>query len=54
MSAPSVIRVEFTEEEMRLLRSAVESYVADFGHEESDVLRASLRLLAKLHEAARR
>jgi len=37
-----------TEEELRLLLSAVHSYLDDFGHEEADVLRSVKQLLAKL------
>jgi hypothetical protein len=40
--------VELTEEEMRLLRAALHSYLDDFGHEEADVLRALKTLIAKL------
>jgi len=40
--------VQLTEEEMRLLRAALHSYLDDFGHEEADVLRALKALIAKL------
>ncbi len=40
--------LELTEEELRLLLSAVRSYLDDFGHEEADVLRSVKQLLAKL------
>jgi hypothetical protein len=40
--------IELTEDELRLLRAAVRSYLDDFGHEEADVLRRVKRLLAKL------
>lgn len=40
--------VELTEEEMKLLESAVRAYLDDFGHEEADVLRRVKKLLAKL------
>jgi hypothetical protein len=40
--------LELTEEELRLLLSAVHSYLDDFGHEEADVLRSVKQLLAKL------
>jgi hypothetical protein len=40
--------IELTDEELRLVRAAVHSYLEDFGHEEADILRALKRLLAKL------
>ncbi len=40
--------IELTDEELRLLRSALQSYLDDFGHEEADVLRLIKALLAKL------
>jgi hypothetical protein len=40
--------IELTDEELRLLHSAVHSYLDDFGHDEADVLRSLKALLAKL------
>jgi hypothetical protein len=40
--------IELTDEELRLLHSALHSYLDDFGHEEADVLRSLKQLLAKL------
>jgi hypothetical protein len=40
--------IELTEEELRLVRSALHSYLEDFGHDEADVLRAIKQVLAKL------
>ena len=40
--------IELSEEELRILRAALRSYLDDFGHEEADVLRAIKRLIAKL------
>lgn len=40
--------IELTDEELRLVRSALHAYLEDFGHEEADVLRAVKRVLAKL------
>ncbi len=40
--------LELTEEELKLLESAVRAYLDDFGHEEADVLRRAKQLLAKL------
>jgi hypothetical protein len=42
--------IELTDEELKLLRAAVQSFLEDFGHEEADVLRALKALLAKLPE----
>jgi hypothetical protein len=43
--------IELTDEELKLVRSAVHSYLEDFGHEEADVLRALKQILAKLPPA---
>jgi hypothetical protein len=43
--------IELTDEELRLLRSALHSYLDDFGHEEADVLRRIKALIAKLPDA---
>jgi hypothetical protein len=40
--------IELTDEELRLVRSALTSYLEDFGHEEADILRAIKAVLAKL------
>lgn len=40
--------IELTADELRLVQSALHSYLDDFGHEEADVLRALKALLAKL------
>jgi hypothetical protein len=43
--------IELTDDELRLLLSAVRSYLDDFGHDEADVLRRLKELLAKLRAA---
>jgi hypothetical protein len=43
--------IELTEDELRLLRAALRSYLDDFGHDEADVLRRIKALIAKLPEA---
>jgi hypothetical protein len=43
--------IELTDEELRLLLSAVRSYLDDFGHEEADMLRKVKELLRKLEAA---
>jgi hypothetical protein len=40
--------IELTEDELRLVRSALHSYLEDFGHDEADLLRAIKQVLAKL------
>ena len=40
--------IELTEDELRLVRSALHSYLEDFGHDEADILRAIKHVLAKL------
>jgi hypothetical protein len=40
--------IELTEDELRLLRAALHSYLDDFGHDEADVLREVKALIAKL------
>ncbi|HET6944271.1 MAG TPA: hypothetical protein VFI01_02885 [Gaiellaceae bacterium] len=40
--------LEVTDEELRLLREALRSFMDDFGHEEIDVIRSIQALLAKL------
>jgi hypothetical protein len=43
--------IELDDEELTLLRAALHSYLDDFGHEESDVLRRIKALLAKLPQS---
>ncbi len=43
--------IELTDEELRIVRAALRSYLEDFGHDEADVLRLVKRTLAKLPEA---
>jgi hypothetical protein len=40
--------IEFSDDDLRLLHSALHAYLDDFGHEEADVLREIKALLAKL------
>jgi hypothetical protein len=44
--------IELTEEELRLVRAALVSYLDDFGHEEADVLRAVKAIIARLPHPA--
>jgi hypothetical protein len=40
--------LELTDEELRLLYSALHAYLDDFGHEEAEILRQIKQLIAKL------
>ena len=40
--------IELTDDELRLVRAALHSYLEDFGHEEADILRAIKEVVAKL------
>jgi hypothetical protein len=40
--------IELTDDELRMIRSALTAYLEDFGHDEADVLRAVKALIAKL------
>jgi hypothetical protein len=40
--------IELTDDELKLVRTALHSYLDDFGHEEADLLRAIKHLLEKL------
>jgi hypothetical protein len=42
---------ELTDDELRLVRAALHSFLDDFGHEEVDVLRRIKALLAKLPQS---
>ncbi|MGH3081037.1 MAG: hypothetical protein ACRDNH_07860 [Gaiellaceae bacterium] len=44
--------IELTDEELRLVRNALQSFLEDFGHDEADVLRAVKQVLAKLPRPA--
>ena len=44
--------IELTDEELRIVRAALTSYLEDFGHEEPDILRLVKHLLAKVPEPA--
>lgn len=40
--------ISLTDEDLRLVHSALHAYLDDFGHEEADVLRQVKRLIASL------
>ena len=39
--------IELNEEELRLVRHALQSFLEDFGHDEADILRSIKQVLAK-------
>lgn len=40
--------IQLTDEELSLVRSALEAYLGEFGHEEGDVVEALKRVIAKV------
>jgi hypothetical protein len=44
--------IELTEEELRLVRNALQSFLDDFGHDQADLLRSIKQILAKLPQPA--
>jgi hypothetical protein len=44
--------IELTEEELRVVRNALQSFLEDFGHDEADILREIKQVLAKLPQPA--
>jgi hypothetical protein len=44
--------LELTDEELRIVRNALQSFLEDFGHDEADILRSIKQVLAKLPEPA--
>jgi len=44
--------IELTDEELRIVRTALRSFLDDFGHEEQDVVDEIKRVLAKLPDPA--
>ena len=40
--------IELDDDELKLVRNALHSYLDDFGHEEADILRQAKELLEKL------
>ena len=42
--------IELTDDELRLVRAALRSFLDDFGHDDIDVLRRIKALIAKLPE----
>ena len=51
MTAPSIVSVELADDEMRVVKNALHAFISDFGHDESDIRHAALRVLAKLEAA---
>jgi hypothetical protein len=46
-----VTTIDLTDDEVRLVREALRSFMDDFGHEEIDVVRSIQAVLAKLPDA---
>jgi hypothetical protein len=44
--------IQLTEEELRLVRNALHSFLEDFGHDQADLLRSIKQILAKLPQPA--
>ena len=44
--------LELTDDELRVVRNALQSFLEDFGHDEADVLRSIKQVLAKLPDPA--
>ena len=44
--------IELTDDELRLVRAALRSFLDDFGHDELEVLRRIKALIAKLPDPA--
>ena len=44
--------IELSDEELKLLHAALQSYLDDFGHEEADILRSVKAVIAKLPNPA--
>jgi hypothetical protein len=40
--------IELSDDELRVVRAALRSYLDDFGHDEADILREIKALIAKL------
>ena len=51
MTTAPVRVVELTDEELRLVNSALHAFLSAFGHEEAEVVHAVQRLLAKFEPA---
>ena len=47
----AVTTIELTDQELRLLREALKSFLDDFGHDEADIVEAIKTLLAKIPAA---
>jgi len=44
--------LELTDEELRIVRAALVSYLEDFGHDEAEILQIVKRVIAKLPDSA--
>jgi len=51
MSSPTMLRIPLIEDDLQVIRHALEAYVAVFGHDESAVRRQAQELLQRLAAA---
>ena len=51
MATPALTVVELSDDEYRLISSALHTYLNAFGHNEADMVRAVRELLAKLESS---
>jgi hypothetical protein len=51
MTTSTAVPIRLTADEVRLLRNALATYIADFGHDEAEIQDAARELLARLSTA---
>ena len=51
MSSPAMLHIPLSEDDLQVIRHALEAYVAVFGHDESAVRRQAQELLERLTTA---
>jgi hypothetical protein len=44
--------IELNDEELRLVRNALQAFLEDFGHDQADLLRSIKQVLAKLPQSS--
>lgn len=45
--------LELSDDELRLVRSALEAYLEEFGHDEADIVKAIKGVMAKIPQSGR-
>ena len=48
MTSTDTTALELTQDQLRLVKNALESFISDFGHDESDILEHTRAVLAKV------